>query len=437
MNTVYVKLTDIHPYSKNAKTHDKKQIKNISKSIEQYGWTQPIVLDRKNEIVIGHGRFFAAQLLKLKEAPCVYVDGLSDEQVKALRIADNKLNESDWDIKLLEEELEGLDFGDIELDFDLGGETNSVREDDYNPEPPAEPKVVVGDLFRLGRHRLLCGDSTMLTDVQKLMGEETADMLLTDPPYNVALGANGYYKIAGTDRAASGEGGVFLLNDDMPDDEFLQFLTDAFTNASMVMKKGAAFHIWHADSERVTFENAAINAGMAVRQCLIWIKNSFTLGRQDFQWQHEPCLYGEIKLPYPETEEYEVGDEHETAIYGWKDGSAHYWFKNRKQSTALFFDKPKVSKEHPTMKPIQLFDYEIKCNTLVDENVLDLFAGSGTTIMACEQNGRRAFCMEFDPKYAEVIVDRLESFTGEHAMLINTDGTETAWSEVVRNGKTE
>lgn len=414
-----VSLQNMHPYSKNAKTHDKKQIKNIAESIKQYGFVQPIVLDRNGEIVIGHGRYYAAQLLKMDKAPAIQVDTLSDEEVKALRIADNKLNESAWDMKLLAEEIEGLDFGNIELDFDLEN-TPRVREDDYNPEPPEEPKAKLGDVYRLGRHRLMCGDSTILTDVQKLMGGQEADMLLTDPPYNIALGTGGMYQTydghAGTHDIKNN--GAFLLNDDMPDDEFLQFLTDAFSNAVMVMKKGAAFHIWHGDSQRVNFEMAARNAGMTIRQCLIWVKNSFTLARQDFQWQHEPALYGEVQLPYPETEEYEVGDEHETAIYGWKDGAGHYWFKNRKQSTCLFFDRPRVSKEHPTMKPITLFDYEIKCNTLVDENVLDLFGGSGTTIMACEQNGRNAFVLERDERFVDVIIDRWQTFTGETAELI-------------------
>ena len=417
MDIKQVALSAITPYVKNTKKHDKKQIKNISESIKQYGWTQPLVLDKNNEIVIGHGRFFAAQLLKLREVPCVYVDDLTPEQVKALRIADNKLNESPWDMDLLKEELDGLDFGNIELDFDVS-ETTRVREDDYNPDPPAEPKSKLGDLYQLGRHRLLCGDSTVLADVEKLMGGQKADMLLTDPPYNVALGTGGMYQ---SDDGHAGnheikENGAFLLNDDLPDEEFKQFLVDAFTNAQIVMKPGAAFHIWHADSQRYNFEAAVRLSGLMQRQCLIWVKDHFTLSRQDFQWQHEPCLYGEKPLPYPEVEE--VGDEYESCTYGWVKGS-HYWFKNRKQTTILYFDRPKASKEHPTMKPITLFDYEMKCNTLVGENVLDLFAGSGTTIMAAEQNGRNAFCMEMDPAFVDTILDRYEAFTGEKPVLLN------------------
>ena len=418
MDVTQVKLSAIHPYNKNAKLHDKKQIKNISKSIEQYGWTQPLVLDRNNEIVIGHGRFYAAQLLKLKEVPCVYVTDLTDEQVRALRVADNKLNESAWDMKLLAEEIDGLDFGEIELDFDIDG-PDRVREDDYNPVIPEEPKAKLGDVYKLGRHRLMCGDSTILSDVEKLCGGEKMDMLLTDPPYNVALGTGGMYKAAGTTWGHDvKENGAFLLNDSMEDDEFRTFLKDAFSNAASVMKPGAAFHIWHADNKRLDFELAVRDAGLIKRQCLVWVKDKFTLGRQDFQWLHEPCLYGEFPLPFPETAEYEIGGEYETALYGWVNGAGHYWFKNRKQQTVLYFDRPKVSKEHPTMKPITLFDYEMKCNTLVDEKVLDLFGGSGTTIMAAEQNGRVGYVMEYDPRFVDVIIDRWQTFTGETAELI-------------------
>lgn len=422
MEIKQISVDVITPYNKNAKKHDKKQVSNIAESIKQYGWTQPVVLDKDNIIVIGHGRFFAAKMLKLKEVPCVYVDSLTPEQVKALRIADNKLNESPWDLQLLAEEIDGLDFGNIELDFsELAVEPKTVREDDYEPDPPKEPKAVLGDVYQLGRHRLMCGDSTILSDVEKLMGGEKADMLLTDPPYNVALGTGGMYQ---SDDGHAGnhevkDNGAFLMNDDLPDDEFRTFLTDAFSNAVMVMKKGAAFHIWHADTQRLAFEYAANQAGLSIRQCLIWVKDHFTLSRQDFQWQHEPCLYGETMLPFGQTDEYEVGDEHETCVYGWVEGAGHYWFKNRKQTTVLYFDRPKVSKEHPTMKPVMLFDYEMKCNTLPGENVLDLFGGSGTTIIAAEQNGRNAFVMEYDPKFCDVIIDRWQSFTGQTAKLIS------------------
>ena len=336
--------------------------------------------------------------------------------MRALRLADNKLNESAWDMSLLTQELEGLDFGSIEIDWELDGITEKVVEDNYEPKIPDEPKAKLGDVYQLGRHRLMCGDSTILSDVEKLMGGKLADMLLTDPPYGVSLGSGGVYQ---TDESRMGnhvqnnDDGSFLLNDNLKGEEFVQFLTDAFSSAAMCMKPGAAFHIWHADTQRTAFDRACVNAGLIVRQCLIWVKDRFTLSRQDFQWQHEPCLYGERYMNE------EPGDEHETALYGWKSGAGHYWFKNRKQSTVLYFDRPTVSKEHPTMKPVTLFDYEMKCNSLVDDIILDLFAGSGTTIIAAEQNGRTAYCMEYDPKFVDVIIDRWQAWTGEEAVLLD------------------
>lgn len=229
------------------------------------------------------------------------------------------------------------------------------------------------------------------------------DMLLTDPPYNV-----NYEGTAGK-----------IKNDNMEDSAFRAFLYDAFVSAQCVMKPGAAFHIWHADSEGYNFRGACIDAGLKIRQCLIWVKNSLVLGRQDFQWQHEPCLAGENPLAEGETEEFEDAYG-ATCLYGWVEGK-HYWYKRRRETTILEFDKPKVSKEHPTMKPIKMFDYEIKCNTKPGENVLDLFGGSGTTLMACQQDGRNAFLMEYDPKFVDVIINRWEAFTGEKAVLLNGD----------------
>src|SRR5699024_8183125 len=272
----------------------------------------------------------------------------------------------------------------------------SVVEDNYDPVLPAEPKSKLGDVYQLGDHRLMCGDSTSLADVQKLVGGAQMDLLLTDPPYNVDY------------QGAAGK----IKNDNMEDTAFRRFLTDAFSNAAMVMKPGAPFYIWHADSEGYNFRGACKDAMLRVRQCLIWVKNSLVMGRQDFQWKHEPCLYGESEI-----EE----DAHEPCLYGWTEGKKHYFFKNRKQTTVLNFDKPVKSAEHPTMKPIKLFDYQRECSSTPGEGVLDLFAGSGTTIMAAEQNGRRAFCMEYDPKYTDVIVDRWEKFTGEKAVLLHDD----------------
>ena len=337
----------------------------------------------------------AAKKLKMAEVPCVLVDELSEEQVRALRIVDNKSNESDWDFNYLVEELNDLDLSAFDFDFGITDELSiAVKEDDYEFVEIEHPKSKLGDIYQLGRHRLMCGDSTILSDVEKLMGGSKADLLVTDPPYNVD-----YEGTAGK-----------IKNDNMSDEKFRTFLTDAFVNAYAVMKSGSPFYIWHADYEGYNFRGACRDAAMRVRQCLIWVKNSLVLGRQDYQWKHEPCLYGESEI---------VEEAHEPCLYGWTEGKKHYFFKNRRQTTILEFDKPKKSAEHPTMKPIKLFDYHMQCSSREGDIVLDLFGGSGTTIMACEQNGRKGYIMEFDPKFVDVIIDRWEKFTGEKAVLLN------------------
>lgn len=249
------------------------------------------------------------------------------------------------------------------------------------PDENAEPKAKLGDIYKLGNHRLMCGDSTSLEDVAKLMGEEKADMLLTDPPYNVAYEGKTEDKLT-------------IKNDKMSDGNFRDFLVNAFKAADSVMKPGAVFYIWHADSEGYNFRGACFDAGWKVRQCIIWNKNSMVLGRQDYQWKHEPCLYG------------------------WKDGASHLWASDRKQTTVIDFNRPTKADIHPTMKPVGLFDYQIKNNTKQGDIVLDLFNGSGTTIMACEQNKRVARCMELDPRYVDAAIKRWEDFTGQKAELI-------------------
>ena len=382
MELINISPSSLKPYDKNAKKHSSEQINAVAESIKQFGFVQPVVIDKDKTIVIGHCRVLAAKRLKMAEVPCVLVDELTQEQVNALRLADNKTNESAWDIGLLNDSI--IDVGDIDMavfGFDLGEEHVAV-EDDYEPELPEEPKSSVGQVYQLGRHRLMCGDSTSIDDVSKLMNGAQADMLLTDPPYNV-------------DYSGGGKAKLKIENDNQTEDEFLEFLVKAFTNAQEHMKPGAVFYIWHADSNGYTFRAAAQEAGLIVRQCLIWVKNSMVLGRQDYQWKHEPCLYG------------------------WKDGAGHLWASDRKQTTVLEFDRPTRSKEHPTMKPIPLFDYQMQNNTKGGDIVLDLFGGSGTSVIAAEQNGRVCYMMEFDPRYIDVIIDRWEKLTGQKAVLIN------------------
>ena len=377
------RIADIIPYAANAKKHDKRQINNVAESIKQYGFVQPIVIDRDGVIVIGHCRALAAKKLGMKEVPCVCVDDLTPEQVNALRLVDNKSNESDWDFDLLADEIPGLDLSSFDFDWGLPEITEEVIEDEApEVDEDAEPIAKLGDIWQLGRHRLMCGDSTSIEDVEKLMGGQLADMLLTDPPYNVA------YEGKTKDR-------LTIQNDSMDNDSFRQFLRDAFSSADAVMKQGAVFYIWHADSEGYNFRGACFDIGWKVRQCLIWNKNSMVMGRQDYQWKHEPCLYG------------------------WKEGASHLWASDRKQTTVIDYQRPTKADIHPTMKPVGLFDYQIKNNTKGGDIVLDLFNGSGTTIMACEQNGRVARCMELDPRYVDACVKRWENFTGEKAVLIN------------------
>lgn len=385
MDVKNIRVSDIKPYARNQKKHPAEQVKNIATSIKKYGFVQPVVLDMNNEVIIGHGRLLAAKQLKLEEVPCVYAENLTEEQIRELRIIDNKLNESEWEWDFLREDLGELDFSDFDIDFGIkldDEDTEVVEDEPVEVDEVGEPTAKLGDVYQLGRHRLMCGDSTVQTDVDKLMNGQKADMLLTDPPYNVAYEGKTKEKLT-------------IQNDSMDNDSFRQFLRDAFSTADSAMKEGAVFYIWHADSEGYNFRGACFDVGWKVRQCIIWNKNSMVMGRQDYQWKHEPCLYG------------------------WKDGAGHLWASDRKQTTVINWDRPTKADIHPTMKPVGLFDYQIKNNTKGGDIVLDLFNGSGTTIMACEQNGRTGYAMELDPRYVDATVKRWETFTGEKAVLLN------------------
>ena len=394
----YLSVGALKPAERNARKHTESDIQAIVESIKEFGFSDPIgIWGGANIIVEGHGRLLAAQRLGMTEVPCIRLDHLTDEQCRAYALAHNKTAElSDWDFSALEAELDDLKdaFNLAAFGFDVNAEPE-VHEDDYEPVLPETPRAKRGDIWILGRHRLMCGDSTNADEVKKLVDGRPIDMLLTDPPYNVDV-----HETAGK-----------IMNDNMDDSSFRQFLTAAFKAAVSVMRPGAAFHIWHANTEGYNFMGAVRDAGLALRQVLIWVKSSPTLGRQDFQWQHEPCLSGDLET----VEDTEAVD---AALYGWKDGT-HRWFKKRKEKTVLYYDKPKSSKEHPTMKPVLMFDYEMQCNTKAGEAVLDLFGGSGTTLIAAEQNGRDAFLMELDPKFCDVIVDRWQKLTGLDAVLLS------------------
>lgn len=381
-NVKKVDIEKLIPYVNNAKEHSDSQVTKIAASIREFGFLNPVLIDKDFNIIAGHGRVMAAKKLEWKDVPCIFIEGLSEAQRKAYILADNRLGElADWDMELVTSELELLSELNFDIDltgFDLDLNQDEAVEDDFDTTPPEEPKSKHGEIYQLGNHRVMCGDSTSIDDVEKLLGGQQADLYLTDPPYNVDY---------------EGGSGLKIMNDKMDNDSFRQFLVDAFSAAKNVMKAGASFYIWHADSEGYNFRGACFDIGWQVRECLIWAKNSMVLGRQDYQWQHEPCLYG------------------------WNGGS-HCWYSDRKQTTLLKFDKPTKNGEHPTMKPVPLFDYLIKNSSKEGDIVLDSFGGSGTTIMACEQNNRKGYCMELDPRYVDVIIARWETFTGKKAVRL-------------------
>ena len=402
MKIEQVKLDALIPYARNSRTHSDAQVAQIAASIKEFGFTNPVLIDETGSIIAGHGRVMAARKLAIADVPSIRLTHLTEAQKKAYVIADNKLAlNAGWDDEMLAVEL--TDLKDMGFDLDLTGfstdeieallaptGTEGLTDEDAVPEVPEAPVTVLGDVWLLGKHRLLCGDSTSIDAVEKLMAGGGADMLLTDPPYNVALGVAPVHQSKKTNRRVDG---LTIINDDLSDDAFRQLLRDAFTTATTAMKPGAVFYIWHAASEGYNFLGACKDAGLQVRQCLIWKKSSLVMGRQDYQWKHEPCLYG------------------------WKDGAGHLWASDRKQTTILEFDKPHRNDVHPTMKPVGLFEYQMLNNTKGGDIVLDLFGGSGTTIIAAEKNGRYGYLMELDPKYCDVIVQRWQEFTGQTATL--------------------
>jgi len=381
-------VANLVPYARNSRTHSAAQVDKIAASIKEFGFLNPVIVDGENGIIAGHGRILAAQKLGLETVPTIEAAHLTDAQRKAYIIADNRLAlDAGWDDEMLRVELQDLDAVDFDLTltgFDLDEiaaltadePTEGLTDEDAVPEVPEQPVTVEGDVWLLGRHKLMCGDSTRIDHLEKLCEGQLVDMWLTDPPYNVAYEGGTSEKLT-------------IENDEMSNDDFRQFLTESYTAANSVMKDGAVFYIWHADSEGYNFRGAAFDAGWKVRQCLIWKKSSLVMGRQDYHWIHEPCLYG------------------------WKEGAAHLWAADRKQTTIMEFNKPTRNGEHPTMKPVELFEYQMLNNTKGSDLVLDSFAGSGTIAIACEKHGRCARMMELDPKYCDVIIKRWQDFTGQ------------------------
>lgn len=377
LQVIQMKITEIKPYENNPRINDG-AIDAVAKSIVEFGFKNPIIIDKNNVIVCGHTRRLAAIKLGLTEVPCIKADDLTEDQIRAFRVADNKTNElSTWDLDKLK-----LELGEIELDMsdfgfeDLLDQMKELPEDDEfdaDTELDKESFVKKGDIWLLGRHRLMCGDTTT-DDVDKLMDGKYADLCVTDAPYNVDY---------------EGGSGMKIQNDNMSKEDFYNFLSKAFANINKCLKPGACFYEFFATREHINFENALNDNGLSPRQELIWSKNGqFTLGRQDYQWDFEPCFYG------------------------WKEGASHNWYSDRKQKCVLTFDKPKKNELHPTQKPIPLISYLIKNSSRPKDLIIDLFGGSGTTLMASEETDRTCFSMELDEKYASAIVRRFVKAKG-------------------------
>jgi site-specific DNA-methyltransferase (adenine-specific) len=388
----WMSVETLIPYAKNARTHSDEQVAQIAGSIKEFGFNNPVLVDKDNSVIAGHGRLMAARKLGMDKVPVVQLGHMTEAQRKAYVLADNRIAlNSGWDAGMLSLELQDLKddidlsllgFDPDELDALLNPieETEGLTDEDAVPDVPDEPKTKLGDIYLLGNHRLMCGDSTSIDSVEKLMDGQLADQLVTDPPYNIA------YEGGSKKRDQ-------IKNDEMADEEFRQFLKDVYIAANAVMKAGAVFYIWHADTEGYNFRGAARDMGWKVRQTLIWNKDNSAFGRSDYHWKHEPCLYG------------------------WKEGAAHLWAADRKQTTVIQCKRPSKSELHPTMKPVELMEYQILNNTKGSDIVLDLFGGSGSTMIAAEKTGRKSCLMELDPKYCDVIVQRWEEFTGKKAVL--------------------
>ncbi len=390
MKVVKRKISELVPADYNPRRLTEKQEKHLTESLTEFGLVDPVIVnmnsDRKNIIIGGHQRLKVWQKLGNKEIDCVELD-LSIEKEKELNIRLNA-NTGEWDIDLLLGEWEQFELESWGLTLEWPEEPIENEEDDFDVELPEEAKTVLGDLYEIGEHRLLCGDSTQTDTFEKIMQGELADMVLTDPPYNVN------YEGGTKDK-------LKIKNDSMSNDDFYSFLYDFYTAQSTVLKKGGVVYIWHASSEIINFAKAFVDAGFLLKQQLIWLKNQLVMGRQDYQWRHEPCLEG------VNAETWEEVKEHDPCLYGWKEGAGHFWRGGRKQSTILEFNKPLRNGDHPTMKPVGLFGLQIGNSTRVNEVVIDAFGGSGTTMVASHQLRRRCYTLEFDPKYCDVIINRM------------------------------
>lgn len=398
LHVEYLSVDHLIPYTHNARTHSDDQVAQIAGSMTEFGFVNPILIGDDGGIIAGHGRVMAARMLGVKEVPVIRLKHLNDVQRRALIIADNKITENaGWNENLLRQELQSLEgedfnlallgFNEDELDelLDDGSGAEGLTDENAAPEVPENPVSVLGDVWICGDHKILCGDSTLIDSYQTLLGEELADMVFTDPPYNVNYANSAKDKMRGKSRP--------IQNDNLGED-FGAFLYDVCTNLMMVCK--GAMYICMSSSELHTLHGAFTNAGGKWSTFIIWAKNTFTLGRADYQRQYEPILYG------------------------WKNGHEHFWCGARDQSDIWFVNKPVKNDLHPTMKPVELAERALHNSSKTKDIVLDAFGGSGTTMIACEKTGRRARLIELEPKYADVIVKRWQEFTGKKAKLAAT-----------------
>lgn len=399
-------VSELIPYVRNARTHSEAQVAQIAASIREFGFLSPILVAEDNTILAGHGRLAAALKLGLKKVPCVKENHLTETQKRAYIIADNKLSlNAGWDSELLAVELSELEGADFNLDllgFDeaelssIFDADKDVSDDDFDVEKELEEPCFskTGDIWMLGKHRVICGDATKLETFKTLLENTKVNLVVTDPPYNV-----NYEGSAGK-----------IKNDNMEDDKFYQFLFNSFVNMEQAMADDASIYVFHADTEGLNFRKAFQDAGFYLSGCCIWKKPSLVLGRSPYQWQHEPCLYG------------------------WKKKGKHKWYAGRKETSVWEFEKSKKNADHPTMKPIALLAYPIKNSSMTNSLVLDPFAGSGSTLIACEQTGRICYAIELDEKYCDVIVKRyIEQVGNDKSVKVLRGGKEYSFTEVCTN----
>lgn len=407
-----VSIGKLIPYVNNARTHSSEQILKLRSSLREFGFINPIIIDRDYSVIAGHGRLIAAKEEGITEVPCVFVDHLSEAQKKAYILADNRMAmDAGWDEDLLRIEIESLQGADFNMsltgfdekelsDLFSDGNASDVKDDDYDLSAALEEAAFVerGDIWTVGRHRLMCGDATSAEDVAKLMDGKRANLIVTDPPYGVSF------------KSSSG---LTIQNDSIKDEEFYSFLLSAFKNMADNLEKGGAAYIFHADTEGLNFRRAFIDAGFHLAGCCIWVKDSLVLGRSDYQWQHEPVLYGFLQ------------------------NGKHPWYSDRKQTTIWSFAKPKRNANHPTSKPLDLLAYPIGNSSQENAIVIDTFGGSGSTMMACEAKNRICHMMELDEKYASVILRRaVENGIAPEEIFVERSGQKIPYVDLVKEVKT-